>query len=114
GERLAKAGGVGCSRSKLRQERGAHRLQRRRRDELAAQPPRQRVEAELVAQARIRRGEAIEQLDRERLAAGVVGNGPLGLLERLEPGGVEACGRARRAYGRSAAEKQCADRETQP
>ena len=78
-------------------ERGAHRLQRRRRRAPGAHPVRQCFEGELVAQLRVGRSEAVEQLEGERLPAAVVGDAPLARLQRLQRGRVEAGRRAGRA-----------------
>jgi hypothetical protein len=102
-ERLFEARRIRRRGGEAREQLGAHRLQRRRRELALARPAGDRSEGEPVAQHRLGRAEAIEKLERETLAARIVVDLPFGALQRFERNLARARGRARRA-GHAAAE----------
>ena len=96
GERLGEPVRVGV-RKQARQQGRPDRLQRRRRQRLGASPMRDGVVGDAVAQLGVRRSQAVEQGEGERLARVVVGDLPFDLLEDLQ-----------RELGRRAGRTRCA------
>jgi len=94
-ERLPEPGRVDRLGPQLRQQREAQRLQRRRPQQPGAHPVRKRLEGQVVAQRLVGRGEAVGERDRERLAARVVGDAPLGRFHGLQRRLRRGCRRAR-------------------